>query len=162
MSCWLRASLGRGGTACRGLATRARPARLLTDNTSPPRWESGQLKVLKPQFRLHARKLRFAVDAAESLGYVVLRDMAAKVERPYPPPFKSAKKEAARLAVRKARIAKGLEGMAKRRDAMHKKDRDDKYAAKMKGIHRYFPERRDAPLAKGNTRYKKLRALGNA
>ncbi len=116
---------------------------------------------LKPQYRLHARKLRFAVDLAESLGYVVLRPKTPIVPAVYPPPFKKEKKKYNRAVKRKAKIAKGLEGMDKRRDAMHKKDRDDRYAAKLKGINKYFPERRAAPLPKGNTHYKKRRAIGN-
>ncbi len=125
---------------------------------------------MKPQFRLHARKLKFAIEAAESLGYVVLRSESsgggvgagvAAGGGVYPPVFKSVQKEARRVEGRKAKIAKALEGMDKRRAAMHKKDREDRYAAKMKGINKYFPERRHAPLPKGLTHYKKRRAIGN-
>jgi hypothetical protein len=79
----------------------------------------------------------------------------------YPPVFKSAKKEIKRIATRKAKIAKAMEGMDKRRDTMHKKSREERYAAKMKGINKYFPEQRHAPLPKGLTHYKKRRAIGN-
>jgi hypothetical protein len=51
--------------------------------------------------------------------------------------------------------------MEKRRDAMHKKDREERYSAKMKGIARYYPETRTAPKPKGITYYKRRRALGN-
>ena len=78
----------------------------------------------------------------------------------YPPKMKSEKKEVKRLEAREAKISKALVGMDKRRDAMHKKDRDERYAAKMKGIARYFPERRHAPKKKGVTHYKRRRAIG--
>lgn len=75
--------------------------------------------------------------------------------------MKSEKKEVKRLATREAKIEKALVGMEKRRNAMHKKDRDERYAAKMKGIAKYFPEKRHAPKKKGLTHYKRRRALGN-
>jgi hypothetical protein len=116
---------------------------------------------LKPQFRLHARKLKFAIEVAESLGYVVLRSHPRAEPVKYPPTFKSEKKEAKRLEARSNKIAKAMEGMEKRRAAMHKKDREERYANKMKGINKYFPERRHKPLPKGLTHYKKRRAIGN-
>jgi hypothetical protein len=116
---------------------------------------------LKPQYRLHARKLKFAVKAAESLGYIVLRNSPRVEPAVYPPKFKSVKKEEKRIAARKVKIAKAMEGMDKRRAAMHKKDREERYATKMKGINMYFPERRHAPLPKGFTHYKKRRAIGH-
>lgn len=51
--------------------------------------------------------------------------------------------------------------MEKRRTAMHKKDRDERYTSKMKGLSRFFPEAHGAPRPKGNTFYKRRRALGH-
>jgi hypothetical protein len=150
---------------------------MLVDNTSPPKWEAGQLKVyephffppcahdarsrLKPQFRLSARKLRFAVNLAESLGYIVLRNTPRVEPAVYPPRMKGQRKEFNRLKQRKLKIDKAMEGMDKRRDAMHKKDREERRTTKLKGIDKFFPDRRSAPLPKGNTHYKRRRAIGN-
>ena len=79
----------------------------------------------------------------------------------YPPRFKKDRKDEIRKLKREEQIKKALQGMEKRRDAMHKKNRDAKYAGKMKGIHMYYPERRAAPQKKGQTRYKKRRAIGH-
>lgn len=105
--------------------------------------------------------MRFAVNLAESLGYVVLRNAPRKEPAVYPPPMKGDRKEFNRLKQRKIKIAKAMEGMDKRRDAMHKKDRDERYATKLKGLSKFFPDRRAAPLPKGNTHYKRRRAIGH-
>ncbi len=101
------------------------------------------------------------MDLAESLGYVVLRNAPCAEPAVYPPRFKGERKEFNRLKQRKIKISKAMEGMDKRRDAMHKKDREERHSTKLKGIDKFFPDRRTAPLPKGNTHYKRRRAIGH-
>ena len=144
-------------------ASGAALVRPLSTQAGAPLWERGQIEVLKPQYRMGARRLKILREHAERAGYTVVtrqkeRPESYKWEEKEPKGHKRQQKQQLRLQEQE----KALKGQKKKHEQLKAKLRKERHKERAKGVKMLYPEREPGPPPrKGLTRYKKRRALGN-